>query len=401
MTVIYSLNTDMLKDNSLFKLRPDLIQEWDFEKNNKLGFDVYKVTKGSIKNSWWICPDCKSEYEATPNKRFSNRNCPYCAGKRINHTNSLASLNPELASQWHPTKNGELTPNDVSCGSDFNAYWICELHHDWSATVQQRNKSGSGCPYCSGHKVWIGYNDLWTTHKYLAEALKNHEEGYIYSKGSNVKVDWICPSCDCEIKDISILNATRRGLTCSICSENISIPEKIMSNILQSSSISFKHNHTFEWSNNRRYDFYLPEYNMIIETHGIQHYEKSFITINGRTLEEEQENDRYKRKLAFDNGISYYFEIDCRRSEMEYIKNNILNSEISRVIPNINLDMNFLIKNENMMKSWYLWNNGLNSTVKIGKELGLSKSTIRGYLLRGSEQGKCTYPSKKLEVMTD
>ena len=31
---------------------------------------------------------------------------------------TLAEASPELANQWHPTKNGELTAFDVSSGSD-------------------------------------------------------------------------------------------------------------------------------------------------------------------------------------------------------------------------------------------------------------------------------------------
>ena len=104
-----------LKDNSILKVKPKLFYEWDFEKNNELGVDVYKVTKGSVKYANWVCLKCKSSYYARIDSRMRS-DCPYCSGQAVNHTNSLAALRPDIASQWHPTLNGELTPHDVTCG---------------------------------------------------------------------------------------------------------------------------------------------------------------------------------------------------------------------------------------------------------------------------------------------
>ena len=65
---------------------------------------------------------------------------------------SLQVCNSNIAREWHPTKNGSLTPSDVSVGSNRKVWWLCSKGHAWPATVSERNQ-GSGCPYCSDKKV--------------------------------------------------------------------------------------------------------------------------------------------------------------------------------------------------------------------------------------------------------
>src|SRR5262249_17330451 len=69
----------------------------------------------------------------------------------------LSQTHPDLAAQWHPTKNGELTPDMVSAGSGKNVWWKCPNgpDHEWQIKVQSRTREGSGCPCCDGVKVSI------------------------------------------------------------------------------------------------------------------------------------------------------------------------------------------------------------------------------------------------------
>jgi hypothetical protein len=64
---------------------------------------------------------------------------------------SLNESNPEVASEWHSAKNGELTPNDVSPASGKKVWWqrSVDPSHEWQAVVRSRAQ-GSGCPYCCG-----------------------------------------------------------------------------------------------------------------------------------------------------------------------------------------------------------------------------------------------------------
>lgn len=454
------------KDNALLKVRPDLFREWDFEKNDELGLDIYKVSKSSAKLYWWKCPKCLSPYDMSADKRTRNRNCPYCAGKRVNHTNSLAALQPEialqwhstlnkgvtphdvtsnnirvfwwqcfeckspydmeishrrksgcpycggkrvnhtnslaslfpkLASEWHPTLNGNLTPNDITRSSNKEVWWQCIEHpqHVWKVMVYSRTDLNTNCPYCSNQKVLRGYNDLWTTNPELAKQLANLEDGYKYTVGnSRKKLDWICPHCGEIVKSKTIGNISRSGLICDICNDKFSLGEKIVYFLLKSNNIEFIYDQSLLWSKSKRYDFHLPIHNIIIEVHGKQHYEE---TSRGRSLKEEQENDKFKLSLALTNGVENYVVIDARESSFDWIMNSIKNSELKQIlglseeqIENFDFDE----KRSFVRDSWDLWNSGIKSTEDISAILSISRSTIRRFLKMGYSIGKCDYQAK-------
>ena len=144
-------------EKSLEKLYPQLAKEWNYEKNSPLEPNMF--TPGSGKNVWWTCSE-GHEYEAQINNRSNGSGCPYCAGKLVGKDNNLKVLFPDLALEWHPTKNN-LQPDQISPGSDYKAWWICKDGHEWEATVGSRTR-GSGCPYCpsakSGRRASKGYN---------------------------------------------------------------------------------------------------------------------------------------------------------------------------------------------------------------------------------------------------
>lgn len=124
--------------------------------------------------------------------------------------NDLATVLPELAAEWHPTKNGRLTPQDVTAGSSKMVWWLLPYddpntgkHFDfeWYTMVAHR-KNGCGCPYLSNKnpKVWIGFNDLATTDPELAAEWHPTKNGDLspqqVSSNSNKKVWWLLPYDD-------------------------------------------------------------------------------------------------------------------------------------------------------------------------------------------------------------
>jgi len=128
--------------------RPGLVEEWHPTKNGKL--TPYNVTYGSKKSVWWIC-DEGHEWEQVIKLRVHGTYCPYCSGIRASKYYNLQVVNPELAKQWHPTKNGDLTPDQVTPGSEKFIWWICEKGHVWDAMLYDRS-GGGGCPYCLGRR---------------------------------------------------------------------------------------------------------------------------------------------------------------------------------------------------------------------------------------------------------
>lgn len=257
-----------------------------------------------------------------------------------------------------------------------------------------------GCSICSNKTIIRGINDISTTHPYLVKYFVNIEDTYTHSYGSSCKKVLLkCDNCNFE-KYGTISNLIRRGFSCPKCGDGISYPEKIIFNTLEQFNILFKIQKTFSWSQKKRYDFYIPSLNCIIEAHGIQHYEK---VNRGKTLEEEQENDKLKKQLAKYNGIEHYIVIDCRESDLEFIKNNILISQLAQLINLTDIDWlecEKYARNSLVKKACDIWNNGIRNTLKISKIMKLEKNTIIRYLKQGSKLNICDYDPKVEMIKT-
>lgn len=105
------------------------------------------VTTGSGKRVWWQC-EKGYVWEATVDNRACGLGCPVCSGKKVlTGYNDLLSRMPEVAGQWHPTKNGEFTPEQVTVRSNKVVWWQCTKGHEWKATVASRTY-GSAYPSC-------------------------------------------------------------------------------------------------------------------------------------------------------------------------------------------------------------------------------------------------------------
>lgn len=133
-------------ENDFATLKPELASEWS-SKNSK-GPDEYTISSGQ--KVLWECGKGHI-WEARIADRVKGRVCPYCSGRKLMpHVNDLETLYPEIAAEWHPTKNGDLKPSDVTKSSGKKIIWKClKAGHEWPATVANR-VHGTKCPYCSG-----------------------------------------------------------------------------------------------------------------------------------------------------------------------------------------------------------------------------------------------------------
>ena len=201
------------RDNSLAAKCPELAKQWHPTKNGDLTPE--DISYGSGKTVWWFLPydDPKTgkhfdfEWQAVISSRASGGNgCPFLSKTPAVRAgfNDLKTLRPDLAAQWHPTKNGSISPQDVTCGSDMFVWWLLPYddpetgkHFDfeWETSVNNRVKSG-GNPFVDGNRVWKGFNDLATVWPELAaqwHPTKNRgikpEETSDYGKR---KVWWRC-----------------------------------------------------------------------------------------------------------------------------------------------------------------------------------------------------------------
>jgi len=164
--------------------------------NNKsfeLLSDIYiDATKKLI----WKClkEKCGEEFKMNWANIQSGQGCSVCVGRQVVLSNCLAINNPKLASEWHPTLNGDLTPYDVTCGSNKSFWWKCDKGHEWPATIVNRNNDENNCPYCSG-KLPTKENNLLVCNPELCKEWdyeRNDKNPEDYLPNSNDKVWWQC-----------------------------------------------------------------------------------------------------------------------------------------------------------------------------------------------------------------
>jgi hypothetical protein len=132
-------------------VHPELLSEWDFEKNGNLRPEDFTV--GSHKKIWWLCAYGHS-WKTQIYHRHIGCGCQICAKLADNHpvvvgVTDLAAVNPMVASEWDYERNGDLTPQDVLPNSNITVWWKCRRGHHWKTRIQTRAK-GTGCPYCRG-----------------------------------------------------------------------------------------------------------------------------------------------------------------------------------------------------------------------------------------------------------
>lgn len=139
--------------NSLAVNNPTLAAEWHPILNQNLTPE--QITCGSGIKVYWMCSKNSSHvWQTSPNKR-KQRGCPFCSGRYVTPETSLTTKRPDLASEWHPTLNGNLTPDKVTAKSNKTFWWQCPKSslHIYQMTADARTKCN--CPFCSGKKVCV------------------------------------------------------------------------------------------------------------------------------------------------------------------------------------------------------------------------------------------------------
>lgn len=248
------------KYNNLEYLLPKLVKEWHPE--NKL--KPNEVTLKSSKNVMWICSICgygeNGEWKTPISSRTSGSGCPSCAGNIVSDKNRLSILCPNISKRWHPSKNGNLTPSNVSYGSIKKVWWLCE----------------------NGHSVFLSPNIVTNKNRY----------------------QYICSVCSIESGESLIATELKKYYK-----------EKYFAETEKSKGCKNP-----ETGRPLFFDIYIPNKNIFIEVNGEQHYKignwhERTSKIRGTTPKEEFEHDRkldnIKRKFARKNGT--YIEIDLRK----------------------------------------------------------------------------------------
>jgi len=182
---------------SLAERFPTVAAQWHPTRNGDRTPD--QVLAGTEGKAWWQC-DLGHEWETAVNDRTSGSSgCPVHSGRKLlAGYNDLATRSPDIAAQWHPTRNGDRTPAQVLAGTNAKAWWRCDEGHEWEAEVRNRTTKGSGCPVCSRRRALAGVatTSLATTSPDVAKQWHPTRNGDLrpdqVSMGSEKRVWWRC-----------------------------------------------------------------------------------------------------------------------------------------------------------------------------------------------------------------
>lgn len=368
--------------NDLATVRPDVVALLlDPE-------DGYRYMAGSGVYVWFRCPACSAPiYRQIEDMCRRSLVCPECGyGSKKPLVNPRKLSQEKFLEKLHKTTPGIFT-DDIYVGSKIEMNFYCDKGHHW--TNKPEAQYGTGCSYCSGRRPIVGETDLATTRPDVAKLLKYPERAVLYKEGSNQYEDFVCPNCGKELNRM-INNVSRKGLHCENCGDGLSYPNKFMANILTQLGVKYKTEHRIK-PEKYKYDFFLLDYNTIIEMHGLQHYEESSLT--SRSLAEEQENDKLKYEYAIQNNIENYIVIDSRKSIMQYIKDNVMDSALPKMFDLSYIDWaqcELFASGTMVTVAADLYNKGFKFN-EIMEKLQVSKSAVTNWLNKADKIGLITW----------
>jgi very-short-patch-repair endonuclease len=214
-----------MTDHKILLKDTDIFDEVDLDKNK--GIDLNTIAYKSSKKIWWKCKKEGHTFQATCHHRSRGSGCPSCSkySRIITLEKSLLFLKPQVAKWWHPIKNGETRPENVSAGSSTKYWFKCARGHEFESTTSNQSKKTIVCALCSG-RVPSAVNNFEKKFPHLAKQWdykKNLKEPNKYVGGSNYKVWWICIKGHSYKQAIS--QRTRQNQGCNICNANISKPQ--------------------------------------------------------------------------------------------------------------------------------------------------------------------------------
>lgn len=331
------------------ELGEGLNKYWDWEKNTVNPYLIIKGKSRSDEKVWIKCTktDYHDSYEILPANFIKGVRCGYCTNIKVHPKDSFAqwgidTFGDDFLEKYWSKKNDELgiNPWKISPRSA-NKIWIyCQekgYHNDEGGYLIMPNEfyQGTRCGYCGNRKVHPkdSFGALYPEKaKYWSS--NNDKSPFEVSPKSGDKYKFICQECGKEFERIlSNLNRNNTGVYCADC--NNSELEETTKQVLQKYNIEYisqmKYNNLLGLGGgNLSYDFYLPDYNLLIECQGIQHesYTKGFHKTK-KDFERQLEHDRRKREYAKQHNIKlleiWYYDMDniedilIKELELQYI----------------------------------------------------------------------------------
>ena len=319
--------------NDFATLQPQLTLEWNYVKNS---LSPQMVMPNTNKKVWWVCSKCGYEWNASPNSRVNSQSgCPMCANNQRGISESLTKLRrgvndlvsqaPYLLNEWSFEKN-TILPQNICVNFNKKVWWKCKKGHEWQATPNQRFNLHSNCPYCTNHKILIGFNDLETLRPDLVKEwnyIRNTKLPRNYTISNGTKVWWICNKG--HEWQAQIRSRTRIcGSSCPYCSG--SKTERLVYTYLKNLQIPFIAEKKFGQDIKVKFypfDVWISSKRLIIEPDGEQHFSNRNGYFEQDTpFEKRREHDNIKNDFCLEQRIPilripYIYNPDTEKDKIE------------------------------------------------------------------------------------
>ena len=302
-----------------------LDRHWNFDKNT---VNPYHIWKNSNKKVWIKCKEKDYHnddggYEIVCSSFTSGNRCSYCGNHKVHPKDSFAQYHidnrdKDFLNKYWSDKN-TVDPWSISPYSNKKVWIKCQeknYHGSYEVSCGDFTK-GVRCGYCNGKKVHVldsfGYKHF---DKVLSWHPDNDISPFKIAPSSDKKYKFICPECGFIWK--TQLNSISKGSWCPQCAS--SKGEKRINSWLRLNDIEFIPQKEFDGllglgGKNLSYDFYLPEYNLLIEYQGEFH--DGTVTGSYRNFydfDRQKEHDKRKREYAKENNIGlleiWYWDFD-------------------------------------------------------------------------------------------
>ena len=311
------------------ELKEPLNKYWDWEKNT---INPYHITKCSHKKVWIKCNkvDYHDSYLVSICNFYNKNRCPYCDSKKIHPKDSfgqwLIDTYGENAIKKYWSPKNTLDPFKITIQSKKKVWILCQdknYHNDYGGyEITCANfYNGNRCPYCSNYHGKVHPKDSFGalyTEKAKYWSKNNKKSPFEVTPYSNYKYKFICEECGNEFeRTLSNLNRNDVGVFCKEC--NSSKLEQITKIFLDKHDIEYKREYVYSnligvGNKNLRFDFYLPQYNTLIECQGEQHEKWIEGWQTKKDFEDLQIHDKRKKEYCKKNNIKlieiWYYDID-------------------------------------------------------------------------------------------
>lgn len=311
----------------------DLNDYWDWEENGRLGINPWYISKSGRTKIYIWCQDkwYHGSYGITATHFYEGKRCGYCNNKKVHPKDSFAqwgidNIDKDFLEKYWSKKN-TLNPFGISPQTANKKVWILCKEKDYHNELEggylispNNFYKGVRCGYCANRKVHPkdSFSALYPEKaKYWSD--NNDKSPFEVAPKSNDKYKFICQECGEEFeRSLDKLNRSNCGVYCTDC--NNSELEEATKQILQKYNIKYIPQKLYNGliglgNGSLSYDFYLPDYNLLIECQGEQHehYCKGLHKTK-KDFERQLEHDKRKREYAKQHNIKlleiWYYDID-------------------------------------------------------------------------------------------